>query len=55
MDQARNLEVLENALFKIERLINFHKEEVRDNLPRLRKALSTARQSTQALRPPVVL
>lgn len=56
MDQARNLEVLENALYKMEQLIDFHREEeIRDNFPRLRKALNEARQSAQALHPPVVM
>ena len=50
MDQARNLEVLEDVLYKIERLINFHQvEDVRVNFPRLRRALDVAHQSAHAL------
>ena len=42
--------MLETALWKIERLIDFHQEEeVNNNFPKLGKALAIARQSAQAL------
>ena len=51
-----NRVLLEELLWKIERLIDFHHEdEYRDNFPRLRSALARVRQLVQALGPPVVL
>ena len=56
MDPARNQEMLETTLWKIECLINFHREEeFHNNYPRLRKALVIAHQSVQALGPTVVM
>ena len=50
MDKARSQELLENALWKIECMLNFHKEEeFQNNFPRIREALALARQSAQAL------
>ena len=55
MNSLENRENLEQALWNIERYINFHaEEEYRDGFPRLRAALAEARRATQALLPPVI-
>ena len=50
MNPSSSIDELENALYRIERLINFHQEEeFQEDFPRLRSALADARQSVQAL------
>ena len=56
MNPAENSENLFQALWNIERYVDFQAdEEYRDGFPRLRAALAEARRATQALLPPVVL
>ena len=56
MNSAEISESLTQALWDIERYVDFHAdEEYWDEFPRLRAALAEARQLTQAIMPPVVL
>ena len=56
IDHRQNLDVLEEALYRMEQLLDFHQEEeMRSNFPRLRRALNLARQSAQAMHTPVVM
>ena len=56
MNPAKVGEILFQALWNIERYIDFHAdEEYWNGFPRLRTALAEARQLTQALLPPVIL
>ena len=58
MDQTRNQDMIENALWKIECLINFHqnvllisKKSHQNNFPRLREAPALARQQSYCTYP----